>query len=81
MSGSTETSHGPRCVCSSCLGLDLNRQLAEARTRHGLSAEQRRYLDAFTRAWNKDRAARGLAPMLADDALTQVLKSASELVK
>ncbi len=80
-----DTSHPPNCVCVPCLGTrtrsDLNEQLAEVQARYGLSREQRKYLDTFTRSWNKDRAERGLAPMLADDALTSLLRSASEAVK
>ena len=52
--------------------------LAEARDRGesaALNQVQRRHLAGFVKHWNADRVRRGLPPMLADDALTEGLRT------
>jgi len=77
------TSHASNCVCAACLALKpaptLNEALHTERTRSDsilrLDSYQRSLLNTFTKRWNADRAARGRAPVLAHDALTQGLES------
>lgn len=82
--------HTDRCVCPACLAdrfpslqnPTANEALILERARSvrsdsamRLDTYQRRLLDTFAKRWNADRAARGLSPVLAHDALTQGLES------
>lgn len=46
-----------------------------------LNQVQRRHLAGFVKNWNRDRAARGLPPMAADDALTEGLSALERMTK
>lgn len=77
------TSHSSNCVCASCLACrpttSLEGELCAERLRSDsivrLDGYQRRLLNTFTKRWNAERANRGLAPKLANDALTQGLEA------
>lgn len=83
------TAHGDRCVCAECFrvrmgSVPLNEALACARAAAqpiALNQVQRRHLAGFVKLWNADRVTRGLAPMLADDALTEGLSALENMMK
>jgi hypothetical protein len=80
------TSHNDRCVCQECMRRKFPRTvpelLAEERAKpqaNALSQVQRRHLAGIVKNWNALRQLRGEPLMLADDALTQVLRTFEQL--
>jgi hypothetical protein len=74
------TPHADNCGCVLCLALRTARAAPADTGVVLLSVEQRRYLYTFVKRWNRDRVARGLPEMLANDALTEGLRALVEMI-
>jgi len=76
------TGHDQQCVCNACLepaGTVHDALIAARAIRSDsivrLDGHQRCLLNTFTKRWNSTRAARGLAPKTATEALTEGLEA------